>query len=187
MRYAVICVCLIILGGFVQAEVFNTGAVIKSGHFSLNFEEQYNIDPEDFTFFFHVGIGLVNNVSDLCITVGFPSEDGQERYTGVDVEFALKKAHPAISWSIGVHDQYDFGIDSTFLISGRFDQIRPYIGLDYDLNFGDPDDYYKLNAVLGMEARFSTNAGFLVEAGTPVSATNDADTSYISLGLVVYF
>lgn len=184
LRIAV--VLLGLAGGFLRAEVFNTATVLKPGHVSLNFEEQYNTGPEDFEFLFHLGVGIVDNLSDLCLTVGVPSGGG-EKYFGVDVEFVLSRSSPAASVAFGVHQQEDTGIDTTLLMSGRWGSARPYCGLDFDYDFAESGDFHSLNLVIGMETRFRPNAGFILEAGFELDTNYESGSDYISLGLSVYF
>lgn len=188
MRNRIALAAILLIIGFCPltfAEVFNTASVLNSGHVSLNFEEQYNTGPEDFTFYFHTGIGLVQGVSDLCITVGVPSGSG-DTYLGMDVEFVLS-SRPRFSFSLGGHQQDDFGIDARFLISGRFDKLMPYIGLDSDYDFNDNGETFNVNGVLGLEIRFARNSGFIIEGAGEINSNLDVSSSYVSLGIVVYF
>jgi len=146
-------------------------------------------------FFFHLGMGLIDAKSDLCLTFGFPSDDDRDTYMGLDLEFVLNRTGPAISLTFGAHKQEWKGVDLRLLMSGKFDSFRPYMGFDSDYDFAEEDnqdDFWFMNLVLGFEVRFSHNAGFILEYAAEVAGSRDkdfdeADSSYISLGVVVYF
>jgi hypothetical protein len=161
-----------------SSQVFNTSSTLRSGHFSLGFEPSVYINgASDFNLFIHGGVGLTSNI-DLGLHLGVL---GNENYIGADVEFGLGRI---FSFTGGVHDYYDFGLDGTLLCTLPIQQNADiFIGLDTDIVFADEADML-FWLPLGVEINIQRNMDFILETEIGLG---DTGTHFIGGGLCFYF
>lgn len=174
-----------------HAEYADTTASLRAGALSLAAEFQADVLNDTFMLVnLHEAIGLASGV-DLVLRQGLPIS-GQGFYFGGGIKWTLltgssKARRPGIAAYLGGHGRTggSGGADAAILVDYSFSRVRPYIGLDANLDFGTPDDpAFSLGLYGGVRISLVTNVAWFVEGGLGILGT--PRPHFISTGPRVY-
>ena len=174
-----------------RAEYADTTASPRAGALSLAAEFQADVLHDTFMLVnLHEAIGLASGV-DLVLRQGLPVS-GQGFYFGGGVKWTLltgssKASRPGIAAYLGGHGRTggSGGADAAILVDYSFGRVRPYLGLDANLDFGTPDDpSLSLGLYGGARIALVTNVAWFVEGGLGI--LGNPRPHFISTGPRVY-
>ena len=179
MRKTILLTCLLILSLGVKAQFFNTGSILKPGHFSAGFNPV--IQNDQLGMYFHGGYGIRKTV-DLAARYGFL--DGKD-YIGLDLEWALDRSQRFdLSLITGLHSRGDMGLDLGMVASIPVTGYATVFGgVDLDLDFGNDLDHYTWIPI-GMEALWKNRMSIILEADLAMS---EWAWNIFGGGIAVYF
>jgi len=167
--------------------LFNTAQTLSKGNWSLGLDAAYGEQiNHDFGLFIHGGYGLGNN-SDLGLKLGI---GWGQTYFGMDYEKSIISGKPAVSFHLGAHYWYDFGLDGGLNVSFPIgSNLFITTGLDLDLNFGhdyndDLDLYAPMWLPINLEVYLQKNLSLVFEGN--IKLTRTAFTT-VGGGVNIYF
>lgn len=165
-----------------KAGTFGTAGTLSPGHFSLGLEPEFTFSPSSFMFFIHGGVGLTHTI-DLDLKLGL----GSDIYFGADVEFSLVRDSnqgPGLSLALGGHGTDHFGLDTTLLLSNRFNTFSLFSALDMDMEFVTNEMIIPVYFNLGVDIPMSRTSSFILEGD--IGITSSA-ASKLAGGISFYF
>jgi hypothetical protein len=162
-----------------MAQVFTTGSILKTGHFSAGINPVIN--DQQFGMFFHGGYGLRKN---LDIAARYGVLEGQD-YFGVDLEWSLKNTERfQLSLITGGHARRHFGLDGGLVASIPVaSYANLYAGIDIDLDFDNEINHYTW-VPIGIEVSWRDQMSILLEADIPMS---EWAWNIFGGGIAIYF
>ena len=172
-RFALPVLVVLLVPLSARAEYADTTSSLKAGSLSLAGEFQVDtFDPAAFGVNLHEAVGLASGV-DLVLRQGIPISD-QGFYFGGGVKWTLLSAsprasRPGIAAYFGGHGNTAGwgGADAAIVVDYPFNRVRPYLGLDANLDFGRPGDdlVFALGLYGGARIALVTNVAWFVEGG----------------------
>ena len=178
------CMILLVALGItaINAQVCNTGQLLRPGHFSLGVAPCIFVTGggNDFAAYLTAGVGLLRFV-DLSVNARL----GERRtYFGADFEWALLKGFPSLSLTTGAHVYRQVGIDATINLTFPFrGVVSLYTGIDMDVEIRD-DIALPAWFFIGPEIRIRRGLALLIELNVGIT---DVAPHIFVVGLGIYF
>ena len=191
---AVLCLA-VLLPGPAKAEIMDTTASLAPGHVSLGFEIQAGVrDPVPLELNFGQAIGLARGF-DLYLRESIGAVNGRGVRFGAGIKWNLLHAsrvhnRPGIALWLGGHGgtgSYDGGgADATLAIDYPFARVRPYLGLDANLEFGGSSSPRSvLGLIAGAQLSVVSHVSWFVEGGFGLLGATRPH--FVSTGPRIYF
>jgi len=166
-----------------QAQVFNTGKLLKQGSFGLGINPAiYSIGNSRNTVMnIHGGYGLSRFMD---VAVRYIVQDGSD-YIGADFEWLIKKGYRMdVSLVTGAHVQDDMGLDGTLCLSFPItDYATFFTGVDVDLELENDLQHYTWLPI-GVEVDWRNRVSVILEGDIPMS---EWAWSILTGGIMIYF
>ncbi|MEZ4273500.1 MAG: hypothetical protein R3C68_19310 [Myxococcota bacterium] len=182
-----------------RAEIFATTESLAAGKVAVAAEFAAGlIDETIYALNLQEEVGLASGL-DLRLRQGFGLNQGQPIYLEGGVKWTLVHAsprhrRPGVALWLGGHVRTDgdgFGGDATVSVDYAFQKIRPYVGLDANLDFINDDTEVLLALILGAKYRASALLAVFIEGGVDIVGPDALPTAayaqFISGGIKLYF
>lgn len=170
---------LLLLGiSSVNAQVMNSGQLLRTGRFGLTIAPCFYSPHRDITLDLNAGYGLTRSVD-----LNFNFNIGHRTYFGADVEWGLLRGSPALSLTTGAHIYYDVGLDVTLNLGIPIGPAIIYTGIDADIEFAGDETYIPAWFFIGPEIPFRRNLSLIMELDIGI---NHAPHIF-AIGLGIYF
>jgi hypothetical protein len=173
-----------------RAEVADTTASLGSGTLSFATELQAGVyESWPLMINLHEAVGLAGGF-DLVLRQGLPLSGGGF-YFGGAVKWTLLHAssratRPGIALWLGGHGRTGGGgggVDATIAIDYPFGRVRPYLGVDGNLEFRDDIDFL-LGLILGAQISLVNHVALFVEGGLGIIGA--PEPHFVAVGIRVY-
>ncbi|MGH1363343.1 MAG: hypothetical protein ACRBF0_07295 [Calditrichia bacterium] len=177
-----LCILIFVISVPALAQVNNTAQTLSPGTFALSVAPVFieAADDSDLQVYFFTDYGIR---SGLDVSLRFGS--GENIYIGGDLEWALHKSVPYISFSAGAHYQNGPGSDMTLLGTIPLNKnVEFFSGIDSDFEFRNDDIQNELWWAIGAEIVLRSRLIAILEADIPLS---QAARTQAGLALKIYF
>lgn len=192
----VVAVSFLVASSAARAEIMDTTASLKPGNLSLGAEVQVGFHAGDYPFLvnLHEAVGLARGL-DLQARQGIDASGHGAHYFGLGIKWTFLHAaaghRPGIALWLGGHYILSGrgGADVTLAIDYPFGRVRPYLGLDNNIDFGHGDDiHFSLGLIGGVQIGIVEHVAWFVEGGAGFLATGgDHLPHLLSTGPRIYF
>jgi hypothetical protein len=191
LRKLVLCFAVLAPASPAWAALQDTPSSLAPGAFDLGFEAQfgaigaYETEGTPVSLNIHEAIGLSNGL-DLQLQEGFGLDDPHEVYLGGAIKWTVlhdRKDRPAFAMWFGGHYLIHAGfggIDITGTVAHRFGRFDPFLGLRYNVEFGDSDVDSFMGVIGGTPIALGSKVAWFVEGG--VGFLGVVKSTYISTG-----
>lgn len=183
MKKLIFLIALFTLTASLQAQLFNTGRLLKQGTVSLGINPAiYSIGNSRNTVInIHGGYGLSRFVD---VAIRYIVQDGSD-YIGADFEWLIRKGYRMdVSLVTGAHVQDDMGLDGTLCISFPVtDYATLFTGVDVDLELESDIQHYTWLPI-GVEVDWRNRVSIILEGDLPMS---EWAWNILGGGVIVYF
>ncbi len=173
-----------------RAEYADTTSSLGPGHLSFATELQADVRTDwPLLLNLHESVGLAGGF-DLVLRQGLPLS-GQGFYFGGAIKWTLlgastRASRPGVALWLGGHGRTGggaAGVDATITVDYPFGRVRPYLGLDGNLELTSDDVELLLGLVGGAQIGLVSHVALFVEGGLGI--IGDPEPHFISVGLRV--